>query len=272
MDVPKNNMQRYFSDENDKLKRIFSIEIIKKLEEAAFNYLSRQKIADSYSNVLEESYNSSKKEAIWHFYLLSKGNFNCTYNNSVPYEGLSKIADGKYYYGNAINSFLIDFFRNISSMNTSQLRRYLINGDSNIMREIARLLMLVSVNDFGNIPAFIILDSIRFGGLSDDSSLSNLINSFINNNFEFEREFDSYLGNGQCQFLFSQIDELSSKFSTELVIDKDLLEGIINSIKMYYSRKIALADIVLENKKLFLNIFNSNIKKYGSCDKVFTKY
>lgn len=272
MDVLKNNTQRYFSDESDKLKNVFSIEIINKLEEDAMKYLNKHGITDGYSNLLEESYNSSKKEGIWHFYLLNKENVNCTYNNSVPYEGLSKISNGKYFYGTAINSFFIDFFRNIADMDISQLRRYLINGDSNIMREIARLIMLASINNFGNIPSFIMLDYIKVGGMGDDSSFSNLVNSFINNNFEFEIEFDSYLGNGQCQLLFSQIDELSSKFSTELVIDKVLLRDIINSIKMYYSRKIALANIVLENKKLLLNIFNSNIKKYDSCYKVFTKH
>lgn len=221
MDVSENNIQNYLNYRNNKLRKIFSLETVNKLNLNTIKYLSFNESQHNYS-----------------------------------------ISNNKAFYGMAIHSFLIKLFTMISDLDIPQTRRFLINGTDNIIIDIARLLMLASVNKFENIPSFIILDNIKYGGLNDDPSFSNLINSFINNNFEFEKEFDSYMGLGKCQYLFSQIDKLNSNIINGLIIDNVLLHDIIICIKEYYSRKVILSNTVVENKKLLINSFYSRLRKY----------
>lgn len=194
-----------------------------------------------------------------------------SYNNSTSVNGLEKIYDNKFVYGESINCSLNEFIVNLSKLNNTLMRRYLINGDNNIMRDITRLLVLSSINQYENIPSFIIVDKINYEGLSDDKNFSSLISSYINGNFDFEMEYDSYMGNGECRYLFSQIDKLNYRLKDDFLIDSDILDDILGCIKKYYSRKIILSNISPFNKKLLINIFCSKFKKYENDNKVFVK-
>lgn len=252
--------------------KVFSNSLVNKLTNDTNSYIFRQETLNQYSkNIYNSCSDDNKMRLIGHYYFTNKNIKGDNYNGSFSFEGLKKINSSNKFYGGSINDAVISFFVKLSSLDKTNLRYYLMYGDNDIMCEIARILTLASINKFSNVPYFSIFDAINNDGVNDDVNFSALINSLTNNNFSFEKEFDSFIGDGSCQFLFMKIDEFNYKLIEDFIIDDVLLYEIIDDIKKYYIRKVLSSDIAYENKKFLCNIFNSIITKYDMGEKIIIK-
>ena len=171
------------------------------------------------------------------------------YHNSMPAQGPCKfdliLND---FYGLEIAEGTINFLAQIAILKkdySEYMDMYLMEGGSLFKKdhykpveEVARLLTIASVNCYDKDPAkkyseLILTDEFN----SENGSL--FINSAINNDFEFEKEYDKLMGiEGACLNLYEDIKKIHEQSVKEENLDKELIEKVLNNIYIYYNKRI----------------------------------
>ena len=166
------------------------------------------------------------------------------YNNyTCPNGVLRKDALTGEIYGNYLNNGSISILSKIAILKKdyeSELTNFIEKGghDFSIGRsdclseDIARLLFIVSTpNNKGNKSKYI-TKYIKEEGIDYEFG-SLYFNSFLNGNFDFERDFDKKLGIGSYLNLFKNIDRLEEEKDNH-----EILESIILKINSYNNNKL----------------------------------
>lgn len=204
----------------------------------------------------------------------SKDN-NCRYQNAMPSQGPCKYDTYLHeFYGLGIDEGTINMLANISILKADCpqfLEDYIKKGiccfkvsSYRPLEEIARLLTIASLPCNEN-PTSYFATIIKNQKIADKES-STYLNSCLNNDFSFEKEFNQLFNdNYACYNLYKDIDKIHEQIMKKTEIDKKLLKNIFLKINSYYTRKvhqeIISGKLDIDKQEILQTNFNNYIEK-----------
>lgn len=171
------------------------------------------------------------------------------YNESIPAQGPCKYDTHlNEFYGLGILEGTVNVLAKLSIIKQDYndlLEEYLKNGGCNLKRnsykpleEIARLLVIASTPCYTEDPAIYLSNLVKNQKIDDEKS-STYLNSCLNNDFEFEKEFDRLFSNGYTfSKLCNDIDIIHKQVMNKESIDINLMRDILLKIDSYYHLKV----------------------------------
>jgi hypothetical protein len=125
------------------------------------------------------------------------------------------------------------------------LEKYLKYGDfdnkideNKFAEEMARLLSIASIDFYGRDAVHQYVRIVNSeDGLNSDLMCSGFINSAINNDFVFEREYN-LLSKRTYKSLCDEIDEIEDNHNKTRIYDYEMVSDCIEQVQEYYGRKV----------------------------------